>query len=195
MGSIILVTGGARSGKSTFAENKAKELSMSGTASMETQRNVMYIATSVPFDDEMRERVRMHKQRRPESWLTYEGYRHLSDVYEGNEQFSVILLDCITVMVTNLIFDEIGDDFENLSNQDVDKLEHAVFREISDFISAAQQHSQSVVIVTNEVGLGLVPENKLGRIFRDIAGRMNQFIAAKADEVYLAVCGIPMKIK
>jgi adenosylcobinamide kinase/adenosylcobinamide-phosphate guanylyltransferase len=207
MGKLILVTGGARSGKSTFAENKAKELvkgvgigvSVGVDARTDlnviTCGNVLYIATAIPFDEEMKERVKLHKERRPHNWLTYEGYRNLKEVYESTEDFKVILLDCITVMVTNLMFDITGENIEEFSNERLELLEKNIFEEIVDFLNVAKQKSQTVIMVTNELGMGIVPEYKFGRVFRDIAGRVNQYIAANADEVYFAVCGIPMKIK
>jgi adenosylcobinamide kinase / adenosylcobinamide-phosphate guanylyltransferase len=199
MGKLILVTGGARSGKSTFAENKAKEIVKSVDVDVDvdvsTSENVLYIATAIPFDDEMKERVKLHKERRPENWLTFEGYRNLKQVYESTEDFKVILLDCITVMVTNLMFDITGENIEEFSNESLELLEKSIFEEIVDFLEVAKQKSQTVIMVTNELGMGIVPEYKFGRVFRDIAGRVNQYIAANADEVYFAVCGIPMKIK
>jgi adenosylcobinamide kinase / adenosylcobinamide-phosphate guanylyltransferase len=197
MGKLILVTGGARSGKSTFAENKAKEL-VNGVGidvDVNASENVLYIATAIPFDDEMKERVKLHKERRPQNWLTFEGYRNLKQVYESTEDFKVILLDCITVMVTNLMFDITGENIEEFSNEGLELLEKSIFDEIVDFLNVAKQKSQTVIMVTNELGMGIVPEYKFGRVFRDIAGRVNQYIAANSDEVYFAVCGIPMKIK
>jgi adenosylcobinamide kinase / adenosylcobinamide-phosphate guanylyltransferase len=185
MGKVVLITGGARSGKSTYAENKA----------IEYGQKVMYIATSIPFDEEMQDRVRKHKERRSKDWLTYEAYKDLKRVYDNNACFEVILLDCITVMVTNLLFDFARGDFEALTNAEINTIEKSIMEEVEDFISAARVNSQTVIIVTNELGSGIVPEYKSGRVFRDIAGRVNQFIASSADEVYLTVCGIPIKIK
>jgi adenosylcobinamide kinase / adenosylcobinamide-phosphate guanylyltransferase len=186
MGKIILITGGARSGKSSYAENLAKEFG----------DEVLYIATAVPFDDEMKDRIAKHREGRPTNWHTYEGYRNLKQVFDNDIiTFEVILLDCVTVMVTNLMFDLIGEDVEMLTAEDLSRIEKEVMKEVSDFVRSIEENSKTVIFVTNELGSGLVPEYKFGRIFRDIAGRVNQYLAGRANEVFMTVCGIPMKIK
>lgn len=186
MGKLILVTGGARSGKSSYGEKLAAEYSSS---------SVLYIATAVPFDDEMKERVRRHQQSRPKHWTTYEAYKNLAEVYKLSADFDVILLDCVTVMITNLLFEEVNCDFDLLQESEASALERLVQTELEQFLEAAAHHAQTVIMITNELGSGLIPEYKAGRVFRDIAGRMNQLLARAADEVYFTVCGIPMKIK
>lgn len=186
MGKIILVTGGARSGKSTYAENLAKSFG----------DELMYIATSIPFDDEMKDRVKKHRERRPANWGTFEGYKNLKEVWNIKDfSYKVILLDCITIMVTNLLLDFGGDNVENLSHEELDNIEKNILQEVRDFLDEAAKNPEPVIMVTNEVGFGIVPDNKLARIYRDIAGRVNQYIASRADEVSLVVCGIPVKIK
>ncbi len=186
MKNIVLITGGARSGKSTYAEKLAKE----------EKGKVLYIATSIPFDDEMKDRVKKHKQRRPSTWSTFEGYKNLKQVFNNEEiQFDIILLDCITIMVTNLMFDCAGDNFDDLNNEAIDTMESKILQEISDFLCEAEKSKKTIIIVTNEIGAGIVPEYKMARVFRDIAGRVNQYIASIAQEVNLVVCGIPIKIK
>ena len=186
MGKLILVTGGARSGKSTYAENLAKA----------TINGVMYIATSIPFDDEMKERVKKHRARRPTNWGTFEGYMDLKRVFLEKEiPFQTILLDCITIMVTNLMFEFGGFHVENLDEEEINKIEDRILGEITEFLDVANLNTETSILVTNEVGFGIVPDNKLSRIFRDLSGRVNQYIASRADEVYLIVCGLPMKIK
>lgn len=186
MKNIVLITGGARSGKSTYAEKLAKE----------TKGGVLYIATSIPFDDEMRDRVKKHKERRPATWYTFEGYENLKQVfYNEKMQFNTILLDCITIMVTNLMFDRAGDNFDELSDQSIDIMEKEILQEVAEFIDEAEKSLKTIIIVTNEIGSGIVPEYKMARVFRDIAGRVNQYIASRAKEVHLVVCGIPIKIK
>jgi len=186
MKNIILVTGGARSGKSTYAEKLAKE----------EKGGVLYIATSIPFDDEMKDRVKKHKQRRPEAWHTFEGYKNLKQVFYNEEiKFDTILLDCITIMVTNLMFDFAGDNFNELNNEAIDTMESKILQEVADFLCHAEKSTKTIIIVTNEIGAGIVPEYKMARVFRDIAGRVNQYIASRAQEVHLVVCGIPIKIK
>lgn len=183
MGKGILITGGARSGKSSYAENLANGLG----------KDILYIATSIPFDEEMKQRVKKHKETRPAHWTTYEGYRDLGKEVSGT--FDGVLLDCVTVMITNLMFDN-----EDMKNGDYDELdfdliEIEIINEIKALMDAVKNSDTTVIFVTNEIGFGVVPETKLGRVFRDIAGRVNQYIASRCDEVYLTVCGIPMKIK
>jgi len=186
MKKIVLITGGARSGKSTYAEKLASE----------EKGSVLYIATSIPFDDEMKDRVKKHKERRPSTWHTFEGYKNLKQVFYNEEmQFDTILLDCITIMVTNLMFDSAGDNFDDLNNEDIDIMEKEILQEISDFLNETEKNTKTVILVTNEIGAGIVPEYKMARVFRDIAGRVNQYIASRAQEVHLVVCGIPIKIK
>lgn len=183
MGKGILVTGGARSGKSNYAETLAKELG----------EKVLYIATSIPFDDEMRLRVEKHRERRPGNWITYEDYRNLWTV--PFHDFDGVLLDCITVMITNLMFDIPEMRSENYENVDFNTVEAGIMKEIKALIEAVKSSGKTVILVSNEIGFGIVPETKLGREFRDIAGRVNQYIASQCEEVYLTVCGIPMRIK
>ena len=186
MNNIVLITGGARSGKSTYAEKLAKE----------AKGEVLYIATSIPFDDEMKDRVKKHKERRPATWHTFEGYKNLKQVFNNEKlQFDTILLDCITIMVTNLMFDSAGDNFDDLNDEAIDTMESEILQEVADFLNEAQKSKKTIIIVTNEIGCGIVPEYKMARVFRDIAGRVNQYIASRSDEVNMVVCGIPIKIK
>lgn len=186
MSKLILVTGGARSGKSSYAENILRKV----------DGEILYIATSIPFDDEMKDRVKKHRERRPLNWHTYEGYKNLGKAFnEMGKKYNGVLLDCVTIMVTNLMFDGASDEVENLSADALNDLEEKILAQIEEFLKAAEKSDAVTVMVTNEVGDGIVPENKLARIFRDIAGRTNQYIASKCDEVYLVVCGIPVKIR
>lgn len=185
---MILITGGARSGKSGLAESIAKNIVE------ESGERVLYIATSLVFDAEMAERVEKHKRMRPDSWDTYEGYRDLGLLIQHKcGDYGVILLECITTMLTNLLFDETGD----LPPEKMDfvELEQSLNRQIDRLLAGCRDSQCEVVIVTNELGLGIVPENRLARHFRDIAGRVNQRLAQQADEVHFVVSGIDMKIK
>ena len=182
---MILVTGGARSGKSTFAEKKAEEFKV------KLDSNVMYVATSIGFDAEMKDRINKHKESRNNQWITLEKYRGF-DKSDDNEKCEVILLDCLTLMISNIIL-ESGYDFDKITPKEVDKLEESVEAEIKEFIGSFT--GKEVIIVSNEVGLGIVPAYKLGAIFRDIAGRMNQMIARLSDAVYLLVAGIEIRVK
>lgn len=183
---MILVTGGARSGKSTYAETLARQWG----------EKVLYIATAVPCDAEMDDRIKRHQLRRPAHWDTFEGYRDLKQVFAGPAQNAdVILLDCVTVQLSNLLWDELGEDVEGATPDQLSAVEQKLTAEVADFLDAAKQHPVSVIMVTNEIGFGIVPDNKLARIFRDLAGRVNQYLAARADAVYLLVCGLPLQLK
>ncbi|MCX8130524.1 MAG: bifunctional adenosylcobinamide kinase/adenosylcobinamide-phosphate guanylyltransferase [Clostridia bacterium] len=185
MGKLTFVTGGARSGKSSFAENKAKEYGS----------NVLYIATAIPFDEEMKQRVRKHREQRPSDWETVEAYKdldiHLKDRLEDK---SAVLIDCITIMVTNIMFECI-ENWDEFGPESSEFIESRVSTEVDKLISVLNMSPVPFIVVTNEVGMGIVPEHASGRIFRDVAGRVNQKLAKAADEVYLCISGLPVKIK
>lgn len=185
MRKIILVTGGARSGKSTFAEELAKKIN----------GNILYVATSIPFDEEMKLRVEKHRAQRPGNWNTLEAYKDL-DIHlkDKLKDYSGVLLDCMTIMVTNLFLENCAD-IDHISNTDAINIEERVQSEINKLLAVIQKNEVPFIIVTNEVGMGVVPEYPSGRIFRDVAGRANQMLAKEAEEVYLCVSGIPLKIK
>ena len=194
---IIFVTGGAKSGKSKFAEELILNLNNG------KQENV-YFATSLVFDEEMKEQVRLHKERRKNDWRTVETYKNFES--NLNEYFPKIkegiknnmLVDCLTNMITNIIFEEKDVDWDNFDKKSyvkiVEKLNKNVENIVNELLNITSQF-QNTVIVSNELGLGLVPSYPLGRYFREIAGKMNQAVAERADEVYFVVSGIPMKIK
>lgn len=182
MSKVILVTGGSRSGKSKFAENLLNDTD-----------DVLYIATALVTDGEMEDRIKKHKESRNQNWATYEGFKDLDKAIEKYNHKN-IMLDCVTVMVTNLLFDK-QRDFDNISMDEVDEILNEVKKQFDIFINKVRQKDINLVMVTNEVGSGLVPEYKLSRIFRDIAGFINQFIASKSDEVYFVTCGLPLKLK
>lgn len=182
MSKVVLVTGGSRSGKSDYAEGLLKDTD-----------DCLYIATSIVTDDEMADRIKRHRQRRNKNWETYEGFKDLGDVIEGTKH-SYVLLDCITIMVTNLMFD-VERDFDSMTVEQVQELEDEIQRQIVSMVEGARKGNKTLVIVTNEVGSGLVPEYKLGRIFRDIAGRVNQTLGKMCDEAYLVACSLPMRLK
>ena len=164
----ILVTGGARSGKSSFAEKRTKQLGSS----------LMYIATSEIIDSEMEKRVTEHQARRGSEWQTLHAPLKLTEALFETDGKGPCLVDCLTIWLNNLIF----------HNEDT-------VVATKELIKVLEQRSDPVVLVTNEVGSGIVPENALARRFRDEAGRMNQLISQVADEVYLSVSGIPLQIK
>jgi len=164
----ILVTGGARSGKSSFAEKRTKQLGSS----------LMYIATSEIIDSEMENRIAEHQARRGSEWQTLHAPLKLTEALSEIDGKGPCLVDCLTIWLNNLIF----------HNEDT-------IIATKELIKVLKQRSDPVVLVTNEVGSGIVPENALARRFRDEAGRMNQIISEVADEVYLSVSGIPLQIK
>lgn len=178
-----LVTGGARSGKSRHAERLAAN-----------SERVLYIATSKIFDDEMETRIQHHRDSRPAHWRTVEQYRELNTVInEQNDAQEAVLLECITTLITNVMFDAAGDQPED--DWDFVLMEQVVNQQIDILLAACSASPAQVILVTNEVGMGIVPENRLARHFRDIAGRVNQRLAQSADEVWLVVSGIGVKIK
>lgn len=185
MGKLIVVTGGARSGKSSFAEQLAKDLN----------GGILYVATSIPFDEEMRYRVEMHRAQRPSEWETLEAYKDLNrSIPTLLAEKKGVLLDCITIMISNLIFEKCTDD-NNITKAQTIEIERYIDDEICKLLNVINNSEKTFILVTNEVGMGLVPEYPLGRIFRDVAGRENQKICKEAQEVYFCVSGIPMKIK
>ena len=190
---IIYVTGGAKSGKSKFAEDLLLSLNDG------KQKNV-YLATSVVFDEEMKKKVELHKARRKDNWITVESYKNFSQSLEEvmNEnkknKKNNMLVDCLTNMISNIIFENEEIDWEKPEKNQLEKCDENVEKEIQN-LGEIFKNFENVVIVSNEVGMGLVPAYPLGRYFREIAGKMNQFVAEKADEAYFVVSGIPMKIK
>lgn len=179
---IILITGGSRSGKSSYAESLYKDYNQ-----------VLYIATAIVTDDEMQERINHHKESRNQQWETVEAYKDLDQVI-AKTSCKNILLDCVTVMITNLMFDQ-DSSVEDLSLKEVEALEERIIQEFTKLLSFVRDMEKNIILVSNEVGYGLVPAYKLGRLFRDIAGRVNQHLALLSDEVYLVSCGLPLKLK
>ena len=169
-GKIILVIGGAKSGKSNFALERAGAF----------PGKKAYVATAEALDGEMKTRIERHKAQRGKDWVTIEEPRDLSKVMNRlTAGYSAVIIDCLTLWLTNLLLG--ADEFEG---------------EIEAFLAALKRGSlPALFIVSNEVGMGIVPENALARKFRDLAGAVNQKVAVIADEVYLVTAGIPMRIK
>ena len=165
-----MVTGGQRSGKSVFAERLALSMSV----------RPVYLATARVYDDEMRQRVEIHKQRRKERWKNIESPLYITE--NGFQETDVVLLDCLTLWATNWFFE--------LGERVVEAL-----TEIKKQIEEVLTTGASFIIVTNEVGLGGVSANAMQRQFADLQGHINQFVAEKAEDVYLIISGIPVKIK
>ena len=173
-GKLVFVTGAARSGKSFFAEKMAAEL----------EGKVTYIATCVPGDDEMHDRVARHRERRPVNWLTIEeAYNPAQVIKEADEPGHIFLMDCLTLLVSNLILrsDPQG--------------EEQILEKVSELAKVSYESAAHVIIVSNEVGWGIVPGDPLSRLYRDIIGRANQKIASYADEAYVTIAGIPIELK
>ena len=165
---IILITGGQRSGKSRQAEELALSLS----------EHPVYVATAHIWDDEFRERVRRHQERRGPQWTNIEEEKYLS---KHDLTGRVVVVDCVTLWLTNFFFE----------TSDVDQTLETAKQEFDRFTA----HDATYIFVTNEIGFGGVSDNALQRKFTDLEGWMNQYIAAKADEVILMVCGIVVKVK
>jgi adenosylcobinamide kinase/adenosylcobinamide-phosphate guanylyltransferase len=147
---------------------------------------VLFVATAEAKDEEMRLRIATHKKSRPASWATLEAPLNVGERLKeniGNTQ--TVVIDCITMLVSNVILQEDSPASE----------EERVLTEINELVKAMDQSSATFILVTNEVGLGLVPDNALGRIYRESLGRANQILARHADEVYLLITGIPLRLK
>lgn len=185
MGTIVFITGGARSGKSRFAESL-----------FAGKDDVLYVATALGFDDEMRDRIARHRSQRNPSWETVECYRRFTDELTGRlAGRGNMILDCITLMINNIMVLDSGVDWDHAGVHDADRVEKEIAGEVRDLLGVADRVPGVTLIVSNEIGLGLVPPTPLGRHYRDIAGKVNQLIAARADEAYLMVSGLPVKIK
>jgi adenosylcobinamide kinase/adenosylcobinamide-phosphate guanylyltransferase len=173
---IVLILGGARSGKSAFAQRLAGQMG----------KKVLFVATGEPLDEEMKARIEQHQKSRPKSWRTLEAPRGIGRALkEQSGDADMAVIDCITLLVSNLMEAEI----------DCNEAESRLAAEINELIAAVDTIKADVIMVSNEVGLGLVPDNKLGRIYRDLLGKANQLLAHHATEVYFLAAGIPLKIK
>ncbi len=178
---ITLVLGGARSGKSTFAEQFA----------IDKGKPVTYLATAEAGDPEMAERISIHRSRRPHDWKTWEG-RPGELPYVIASLSGTILLDCLTLWLTRLFLE--GDAAEEADEAEWNSRELYI-RALTERLCSAPRDGTHLIIVSNEVGFGLVPPYLMGRRFRDLQGRMNQLCASKADRVVLVVAGCPLWIK
>lgn len=197
MKKIILVTGGQRSGKSTYAEKLALEMAAGEQA--------VYMATSRIWDEEFAHRVQLHKERRGPQWINLEEEKYLG---RHNVAGRVVLVDCVTLWSTNFFFDisdnplpdNLGSDAANITMDAAQAQESAsvveqALQQIKEEFEKFTSQDATFIFVTNEIGLGGVSENKVQRQFTDLLGWLNQYIASKADEVLLMVSGIPVKIK
>jgi len=172
MPGLILITGGARSGKSRYAVELASQLSP----------EVIFIATASPLDPEMRRRIKLHRKSRPSQWQTIEEQKDVASILsEINSPQKVVIIDCLTLLISNLLLEGKG--------------EKEILNQVKTIADKGRKFNRVTIVVSNEVGWGVVPSTSLGRNFRDIAGKANQIIAARANQVWLLVCGIPYKLK
>ncbi len=186
MGRLTLITGGARSGKSSYAEQQISRWC----------EDIAYIATARALDAEMEDRVARHRLQRPGTWQTFEEPLHPSSIVQAyHQQYDGFLLDCLTVLTTNIILEDPAIDWEQPTVVSMAKIEQRVLAEIDALLASHASYAGRFFAVTNEVGLGIVPATPLSRFFRDCSGRVNQRMAAAADEVVMVVSGIPVKIK
>jgi adenosylcobinamide kinase/adenosylcobinamide-phosphate guanylyltransferase len=176
--SLTLILGGARSGKSSYAEQLAAELG----------QRILYIATAEIGDAEMAERIAAHRAARPAAWQTLEAPRNVGAALAGIAATpEALLLDCLTLLVSNILL--------ALEGEPLTTIEAAVQTELEAILAAQAQLNVPLIVVSNEVGLGLVPPYALGRIYRDVLGRANQYLAGRANRVIFMVAGLPMIVK
>ena len=180
---IILCSGGARSGKSEFAEQLA--LSLKGRKA--------YVATGQAFDDELKDRIKKHQLRRGKEWITFEIPLYLHKNWEQIKNVSdVILIDCLTMFTSNHVFAH-GD---INTQEDSNRIESIILEDLRLLLQEINNsNDKTVIFVTNEIGLGIVPENKLARYFRDITGRVNREVASAANKMYLTISGVTIELK
>jgi adenosyl cobinamide kinase/adenosyl cobinamide phosphate guanylyltransferase len=172
---LIFVLGGARAGKSRFALRLAQERAT----------RVCFIATAQALDDDMASRIARHREERPADWTTLEEPYNLNDALREAQTAELVIVDCLTLFVSNWL----------LRLEDTKECEQTI-RDISEtFLAKLKSQRPTVICVSNEVGLGIIPETRLGRTFRDLLGRVNQHFAEAADEVYLLVAGLPLRLK
>lgn len=178
MAELILVTGGSRSGKSDYARNEAERI----------DGPRVFVATCPVIDEEMSERIRRHRLERDESaWVTVEETENLVEALRGAHGFRVALVDCLTLWVNNLMYSA------GREGRTID--EDEISRSSEELVSACRGFDGAVIMVTNEVGMGIVPENREARLYRDLVGRCNRIIAEAADRVVLVSCGIPLQLR
>jgi adenosylcobinamide kinase/adenosylcobinamide-phosphate guanylyltransferase len=175
----ILITGGARSGKSRMAQELARKAG----------GPVLFVATAEAGDEEMKQRIEAHRKNRPADWTTLEVKTHIGRKITANiGRTKTVVIDCITLLVNNIFQQHEG-------IEDALILEEAVEAEIKELISCIKHSSARFIIVTNEVGLGIVPADRVSRLYRDLLGKANQMLAEHTDEVIFMVAGIPVTVK
>jgi len=176
---LTLILGGARSGKSSHAQKLARERGGD---------DVLFVATAQALDEEMASRIETHRRERPAGWRTLEAPRHAGEAIAHAEPSAVVLVDCLTLLVSNAVL-ALPD------SASATEAEDTTLAEVEELLAAYRSGTVSWVVISNEVGMGLVPPYPVGRAYRDALGRANQCLAAEADEVLLMVAGIPMQVK
>lgn len=179
MGRLTLILGGARSGKSSHAQNLAEK----------TGKSVTFLATAQALDEEMAARIQKHRAERPVHWETLEAPLDIAS-HARQIKSEVVVLDCITLLVNNLLMQFVKDDLV-----DEAPFTQAVQKEVNELIKNIREQKQDWMFISNEVGLGLVPPYQMGRVYRDVLGWANQRLAREADKVIFMVAGIPTVIK
>ena len=190
MSEIWLITGGGRSGKSSYAEKLAAEKAAADRS------GVLYIATGTAIDDEMAERIKLHRARRPKDWITLERYRGFSGVGRefGKAGFRTILLDCVTGLLMGILYEE-APDADNCTAEQFERVERQSIEELEALFSYARENNKTLIVVTNEIGMGIIPDTRYSRLYRDALGRINMHAAKAADKVVLMVAGLPVVLK
>ena len=183
MGEVLFVTGGARSGKSRFAERLATQRAEAGAP-------VVYLATMEPLDEELQLRVARHRADRPASWSTVEAPLAIVEALRGIDDHACVLLDCLSLWVSNRLM-PLGDP---PAFEDVEGLEADLDAELASLLEVAAGRDGTLIVVSNEVGAGVVPETPLGRVYRDLLGRANQRVAAGAARAWLLVAGRALEL-
>lgn len=172
MSKITFILGGARSGKSSYAVELAKRFN----------KKTAFIATCLPLDAEMRKRIELHRKKRPSHWQTFEETKDISSLLKKmGSTYSVVIIDCLTLLISNLLLEGLDD--------------YTIEDRINKILKTLKSQKCKSIIVSNEVGLGIVPGNHMTRRFRDLAGKINQSVANEASEVFFMVSGLPSKIK
>lgn len=185
MGDIRFVTGGARSGKSTFAEQLA----------VDNGGEVVYVATMEANDDELARRIARHRSRRPAHWQTIEAPIDVRGAIESAPPGATLLIDCLSLWVSNLLLSNEKQDFDKLSAVGQDEAIDACLLAARDVLDGQERRPGILIAVTNEVGASIVPANPLARAYRDALGLVNQTFARAAVEAHLLVSGLPLRLK
>jgi adenosyl cobinamide kinase/adenosyl cobinamide phosphate guanylyltransferase len=174
---LILLLGGARAGKSSYALKLVQHLASPANG-------VCFIATAQGLDEEMSARIERHRTERPAPWITVEEPYRIDRALQSSEA-DIVIVDCLTLFVSNLL----------MQHEDLRQAEEVIKQITGNFLSLARERRRIIICVSNETGLGIVPDNALSRTFRDLLGSVNQELAAAADEVYLLIAGLPMQLK